>query len=182
MKSQLYAPQSGIYCSVCGHFNPSWRSECEKCRSQLISSNRPAYSNFHDRPGCVTVYAGLLGILAGLVAIGGVIAGTSMLGDSSSSPLGLSLIVGVCAIAGSYFLLARGLWRLRNWARIIVIVLQSLGVIGNLLSVLLALGTTTNAPYGYGPDLAWSSTGALVGLVIGGYTLYWFASHGEYFS
>jgi hypothetical protein len=44
----------------------------------------------------------------------------------------LSSIVFAAVIAALYFVIARGLWLLRNWARIVVIVLQVLSVLGIL--------------------------------------------------
>lgn len=149
------ALQDGIYCSACGHLNPSWRSECEKCRAGLAKPGSPAYSRAHDRPGCVTAYAVLLGIGAGVIGLGGI-----AYGISEESLGGVAFAVVVAALE---FLLASGIWRLKNWARIIVIVLQSLGVLAGVIT--LFSGNVTG----------------LVSLAIGGYVLYWFASHGEHF-
>jgi hypothetical protein len=82
------------------------------------------------------------------------------------------------------FFLGWGLWKLKKWARIIVIVLHSLGVLGSLGSMCGILGLA----YSYEPyrhhDPTAAIYGAIVGLAIGGYIIciiYWFASHGEYF-
>ena len=69
------------------------------------------------------------------------------------------------ALAGLYVTVAVGLWRLKNWARIAVIVLQSLGM---LVSIVLLFSGVASVPI-------------LIGLAIGGYSIYWFAAHGEYF-
>jgi len=174
------AMQDGIYCSACGHLNASWRSECEKCRTKLFKPGSPTYSRVHDRPGCVTghllidaetgevtysrvhdrpgcvtAYAVLLGIGAGLIGLAGIWYGLS---EEEFGGMVFAVVVAVLE-----FLLARGVWRLKNWARIIVIVLQSLGILAGIVG--LFSGNVLN----------------LVGLAIGGYILYWFASHGEYF-
>lgn len=149
------ATQDGIYCSVCGHLNPSWRSECEKCRAKLSKPGRPVYSRTHDRPGCVTAYAVLLGIGAGLAGVGGIAYGAS---EEEFGTIGIVIVVAALEI-----LLAIGLWRLKNWARIIVIVLQSLSMLAGVIGLLSG------------------NVVSLVGLAVGGYILYWFASHGEYF-
>lgn len=63
---------STIYCSACGHPNPSWRSECEACKTRLAGPMRAEYSRVRERPGCVTAYAILLWIAAALIVLGGI--------------------------------------------------------------------------------------------------------------
>lgn len=178
METQPTSTQSGgIYCSACGYLNPAWRSECEKCRTKLVSPDRPAYPGSRERPGCVTAYVVLLSIGAGLTVLGTIVVGIGMMAESSEYAGGGVFLIGAAIVAGVlYFLLARGLWLLRNWARIIVIVMQSLGILGNLLSMLGALGSSE-----YMSNSASAICGSLGGLALGGYVLYWFASHGEYF-
>jgi FtsH-binding integral membrane protein len=118
----------------------------------------------YERPGCVTAYA----ILFGIAAVVSCMAGFFLLANSRDGVQGLSSIVFAAVIAALYFVIARGLWLLRNWARIVVIVLQVLSVLGIL------------------SQLSNNSSGlvlivAVFGLAIAAYILYWFASHGEYF-
>jgi hypothetical protein len=117
----------------------------------------------YERPGCVTAYAILLGIAAVVSCMAGF-----LLLFARDGIQGLSSIVFAAVIAALYFVIARGLWLLRNWARIVVIVLQVLSVLGIL------------------SQLPNNSSGlvlivAVFGLAIAAYILYWFASHGEYF-
>ena len=116
------------------------------------------------RPGCVTLMAVLIGISAGLGAIGGIISGASMMGYGDDGA-GLITILITCAMAGLYFSIATGLWRLRNWARVAFLVLQALGMLVGMIILLSGI----------------VSVSSVVGLAVGGYTLYWFAVHGEYF-
>jgi len=147
----------------------------------LASLDRSTPSSARERPGCVTAYAVLLGIAAALIALGGIVGGISMMADRYGSVLvGFVTIVIASVIAVLYFLLARGLWLLRNWARIIVIVLQSLGILVSLLSMCGTLAASSGS-YGYQSNPGAAICGAVVGLAIGGYIIYWFASHGEYF-
>ncbi|MBN1955977.1 MAG: hypothetical protein JW900_13135 [Anaerolineae bacterium] len=180
MESQPTSTQDGIYCSACGHFNPSWRSECEQCQTKLVSPGKPAYSPSYDRPGCVTAYAVILAIAAGLMVVGGLIGGIVMMSEEGGV-LGLVVIVVALGIAVLYFLLARGLWRLKNWARVVIIVLQSLGIVSGLLQII-GLLSVSSSPYGSQVDPTGAICGGLVGLGLGAYIIYWFASHGEYFS
>ena len=152
-------------------------------QTKLGSPSRPAYTRSRERPGCVTIYASLLGITASLIALFGIIAGIAMIsGRYGSGAVGLVIIVVAGVMAGLEFLLARGLWQQKNWARITVIVLQSLSVLSNLLSVCGTLGVSSYSSYGHRTDPTAVICGAIGGLAIGGYIIYWFASHGEYFS
>lgn len=163
---------SGVYCPSCGRFNASWRSVCEQCHTQLAPPDRPTSASLHTRPGCVTVYAILLGAGAFFLAISSLIGGIIVLG--SDVAIGLLLMVGGSALAALEFLIARGLWNMRNWARIIVIILQILGVLNGLLQMFLRIaifGSVSLIDIGI----------FILGLAIGGYVIYWFASHGEYF-
>ncbi len=79
------------------------------------------------------------------------------------------------ALAALQPVLAWGLWNLKNWARILVIVVDCLAMLGYLCGVVTGLGR-------YGSD----STGALVlggalSVAIGGYILYWFWTNGALF-
>jgi hypothetical protein len=173
METQSIPKQNGIYCSTCGHLNPSWRSECAKCLTKLGSPDKPAYARAqhstytheYDRPGCVTAYAILMGIAAGILGIlglvGGLVGGEVVLG----------LFVGVMSVL--YFFLARGLWQLKNWARILLIVLHGLSIVSGLVRMGIGLSDA---------DPSVTICGAAIGLAISGYIIYWFASHGEYFS
>jgi hypothetical protein len=85
-----------------------------------------------------------------------------------------------------YIFLGLGLWNQKNWARVVVIVLQSLGVAGTLLQVCLLVWSYSSLgnAYGYDPTMSICTSlgGTVVGLAISGYILYWFASNGDYFS
>lgn len=174
MEPQPNAPENGIYCSACGHNNPSWRTECEQCKTVLVSPDRIATAKTRERPGCVTAYAILLGIAAGIFAISGIFGGFLM----PDAGLGFTLISLV--IAGLFFLLVRGLWQLKNWARIIIIVLQSLGILGSLIQGCNVLNIATS--YGFSGEITGAICGTVIGLGISGYIIYWFATNGEYFS
>jgi hypothetical protein len=58
------------------------------------------------------------------------------------------------------------LWRLKNWARIIVIVLQSIGVLSTLSGMI--SGST---------EVIWG----ILSLALSAYIIYWFAEHREVF-
>lgn len=80
-----------------------------------------------ERPGCVTAYAVLLGIAGVMFALGGIL--------MSEGDDGLLLFVGGIVGALLCFVLARGLWRMRRWARVLALVVVGLGIAGNLFRV-----------------------------------------------
>jgi len=103
------------------------------------------------RPSMVTAFA--------------ILAAVSGVSDLITGGIGISLV-----FAGAEFVVAWGLWQLRNWARIgfiIVVVINSL---------FFAVGL---------PSLADNPTAligaAVVGLLFRGYFIYWMATNGKYF-
>jgi hypothetical protein len=132
----------------------------------------PASSRLDKRPGCATAYALLLGL--GATLLGGAVIFSVIVAvltrDTAGMPVGgLAILL---AVAGLEFLIARGVWRLRNWARTAVIVVQSLGILIGLLGLVATLEVA---------DAALSLGAALIGVGISGTIIYWCASHGEYF-
>lgn len=164
-----------VYCSSCGHPNPSWRSQCENCRTQLATPDR-SYPTQKERPGCVTAYAVLLWISAALVGLGGPIFGFAFASEMREDVLlilfAVAVAIGAAALNAA---IGWGLWRLKNWARILVIVFQGLGVLSNLATLCIVLGNS-------GAAEPTSLCSTIIGLAVSGYIIYWFASNSEYFS
>ena len=186
-----------ITCLNCGHPNPLWNITCEKCYKKLATPDGVDFSSHRirrSRPGCVTAYAILLFLGAGLMALGGIVIAILLFGSSAtlkSMNLGASSLGAMSALGGIiaflicslfvvfYIVLGWGLWNLKNWARILVIIIQSLGLCGNIFSIIapiLNLSSNTHAN-----PLA-TLSGGVFGLVLGGIIIYWFGSHGEYFN
>lgn len=102
-----------------------------------------------ERPTGVTVLAVLGFISAGLLIISAlaVLVGGAMVANLTARPgMGLLAQIGGTVIgllflvfAALYLVGGIGLWKLQNWARILVIVLCSLGAFFNGLGVLVAL-------------------------------------------
>jgi hypothetical protein len=78
---------------------------------------------------------------------------------------GLIQIGTVLLMAGLLIAVAVGLWRLKNWARIATIILNSLSLV---LTIIFMFNGLVTIPI-------------LIGLFVGGYTIYWFATNGRYF-
>jgi hypothetical protein len=87
---------------------------------------------------------------------------------------GLFVIILASGIAVLEIVIAKGLWELKNWARILVIVLQSLSIVTGLISLCLYFSDSSS---GSGIRLA----GRIIGIIINAYIVYWFASNDEYF-
>jgi len=131
--------------------------------ARLASQRDPTHSQLYKRPGCVTAYAVLLGIGAILAGLLGILAIIMLIsGEDLSAASAIFFLVA----AVLDFLIARGVWRLKNWARIAIIVVQSLGMLISLLGLLAE---------------ALPVFGTVIGLGISSYIVYWFASHSEYF-
>ncbi len=114
-----------------------------------------------ERPGCVTAYALLTAIGIVLYALFSILVAIAVGVDEA----GMIEIGTMLVLTGLIIAVAVGLWRLQNWARIAVIVLQSFSLI---LSIILMLNGAFGIP-------------SLIGLAIGGYTIYWFATNRGYF-
>lgn len=137
------------------------RGETPGPQAQPAPPDESVQITARERPGCVTAYALLTAIGAVLYALGSsFLAIASGMDDAS-----ILAIVTLLLLTGIIIAVAVGLWRLNNWARIATIVLQSLNL---MISIMLAIGGAIVIP-------------SLIGIVVGGYTIYWFAVNGRFF-
>lgn len=175
MESQPNEPQA-IRCPSCGYLNPPGAAECANCHASLVAG-LPSSRFVPERPGCVSAYAVLLGVAAVLTGIGGLIvllAGMAFGETIKGSGFALVIILILyLVIAVLYFLLARGLWQMKNWARVVVIVLHSLAILASVCSISALPGSETSQ----GSTLV----GTVAGLIISGIIIYWFATHRQQF-
>jgi hypothetical protein len=99
-----------------------------------------------ERPTGVTVIAllGFIGAFLLFFAAFGMFLGGAVLSSLANRP-GLGMIAGMggaivgvvfLGIAALYLVLGIGLWKLQNWARIVTLILVSLGLIFNVLGLL----------------------------------------------
>ncbi|MGH9777661.1 MAG: hypothetical protein ACRD5I_04550 [Candidatus Acidiferrales bacterium] len=134
-----------------------------------------------DRPTGVTILAILEFLGAGLFILLGLLflVGFSLLGGAAGQAgegSGMAVLMGLGAVAGVVFLalaliplaIGIGLWKLKNWARILVIVFSILGVLSNLAGA--AIPLMTGDPV--------SAVSSVIGLGVNGLILwYMFQPH-----
>ncbi len=134
-----------------------------------------------ERPIGVTILAVLEFISAGLVLLLGLLltVGLSALGAMGRGGEGgsiLGVLAALGAAAGVFVMILAiiplaigiGLWKLKNWARIVVIVFAGLGALGNIVRVIWGLSSG---------DMV-STVGGIIGLGIQGLILwYMFQPH-----
>lgn len=120
----------------------------------------PSYSP--ERPGCITAYAVL-------IWLGGVLfAFTTFDFISKGNPAALcGGVFVILAIITGY-----GLWQMREWSWWLVVILQSLSLLGSLFSLFAVL----TSPY-----VSEGILGPLVGAVGSGIILYWFVTNRSHF-
>jgi tetratricopeptide (TPR) repeat protein len=157
---------------------------------------RPAYSRSRERPGCLTVYAVLLAIGAVLTALGAVLTGVSLIAGSDLATnryltgftgggalIMWGTIAGLLVGSALNLVIAIGLWRLKNWARIVIIVLQSLGWMAGACNTVISIGAIAEvfASEGFEWLSAGLLCGPLIGLALSGYIIFWFIVNGDLF-
>jgi Flp pilus assembly protein TadD len=155
------------------------------------------------RPGCLTVYVILMaisavgGILTSIAMAVGIGAGSDMIEEMlrtqpASLPFDLSIflgffwvILGVSLVVSTLYLaIAVGLWLLKNWARVAVIVLQTLGLLASLAQVVLSMFGLREAANQMGETMTFPITSVcflLPAFLVQGYIIFWFVANGELF-
>lgn len=136
----------------------------------MEGSQMTQYDQSLERPGCVTAYAILAFVGAGIYIIGGMIFGFSGLTDPEFA--GFSLFIALCMgiFAIIPIVMGIGLWKMAKWGWWIVIITTILGIgIGllNILSSFLLLASESSGAFG-------TLCGSILGLAINGYIFYWF--------
>ncbi len=151
---------------------------------------------YAGRPGCVTLYASLAALAGILALLGG--AAVAYTGSSLASflqekniPVGQDLLGTATWIAAGVGLLtavvnlviAAGLWRMKNWARLVVVVTNVLGVLSVVCPAVALFATlsqifTASLLAGL-PTPVWVIP--LAGLALVGGATYWFATNRELF-
>jgi hypothetical protein len=157
--SETTADTGDKTCPNCDFLNPSWRNTCDNCGYNFERKEVPAKPGKDTRPGCVTIYGYLLIGASALYLLGTIFA----VFQDGLSTLGIGICI-LPLIAGVSFYVGYGLLRQENWARIVVIILNGLGILTSLY--LLASGNGNS----------------VFAILISGYIAYWFSVNGEHFT
>ncbi|MGD8623382.1 MAG: tetratricopeptide repeat protein [Anaerolineae bacterium] len=165
----------------------------------------PVRAGPRKRPGCVTLYAALLGLSAACGLLGlipvvlGATGGSSILSDPAltgelpipaaefqtlfSTYLAIAVAISVGSIALN-LVQALGLWLMKNWARILVLILNGLGLVGLVIYLVgtLAGASLLSGTEGLDSSLAFFACGPLLAIGLQGYILFWFWANGDLFN
>ena len=87
------------------------------------------------RPGCVTAYVVLLLLGAGIFVLTGISGGSAASYAELGPAVGTVITTVAFVIAAIYVVIAIGLWQLKNWARVIIMVVVGLGVALGIISI-----------------------------------------------
>lgn len=177
------APPAEPRCVSCGAAVYPGEQYCPRCAArQRVPSGYPGavIEKTRERPVGITILAILTWIGSGLGVVGGVIilVGGAFMGAGARSHAGMSanpaavgamagLLVGMAVVilATSIFSGVVGyyLWNGANWARIVFIVMQSVGVLMGLAN--LAVRATSRMPAGFGATPG-AAAGAAAGVAV----------------
>jgi tetratricopeptide (TPR) repeat protein len=167
--------------------------EMQRAQAKVARSNRP---------GCVTIYAvllalgGLMGILGacGMMALAGTsltqleetlaLQGPNLLIDAGQLSTFVMLGGGVGLLfSGLNLAVAVGLWGMKNWARIAVIVLLALGLLLGVAQAAVSILSLQDALAAFGVQGVpiWYLGSFLIGFVIQAYLIFWFVANRELF-
>jgi hypothetical protein len=94
--------------------------------------------------------------------------------------LGLAILLGTSLLN---LAVAVGLWHLKNWARILVIVMQVIGLLSGLVQAGMSVLAVQRASAQFGASSfpAILAVSLVLGFVIQGYIIFWFLANGELF-
>ena len=174
-----------------------------EARQAYAGREGPRQAKSRSRPGCLTIYAILLGLggfssaLVLLLMGAGVLLGGSMIeelvpmpSDVAGVPITVSFTVAMLVMLGIGLFaailnlsIAIGLWRLKNWARILVIIFQSISFLWNIVQAVLTVGTASRefAAVGAQTPTIIMLVSLLVGFLIQAYIIFWFVANRELF-
>jgi len=141
---------------------------------QVLRNGKRLPGSVSERPRMVMSYIIFLYVVGGIGGLVGIGVGLAILSGGipadNGTVLGLLTMILPPLIAVLFFVIARGLWRLQNWARLSMIGLLSLLLLGGIV-----LGLSN--PEELGSRLI----GFVVLLVALAYSTYWLAVHGDMF-
>jgi RNA polymerase subunit RPABC4/transcription elongation factor Spt4 len=154
-----------LYCVRCGTFTPATEPVCSHCgHDGPPFRGRSTAARFHEdaveRPGCVTAYV-ILSVVGTVFLIGLLVFAAGLDLDPD-----LMSVVWLAALIGTpiTLLAAWGLWRMRNWARWIVLITTGLSMTADAFEVLAG------------------DASSVISLLVGGIIVYWFKKNADKFT
>lgn len=132
------------------------------------------------RPGCVTLYVVGMAFLLGLPLVIVVLPMLAPRGPAPSANLtgGAITLIFITVWAGVLFLILRGIWRLRNWARNLVILFHMVLIFVGAINLAQDVSVRSIAGYVPIPYLF----GGLLGILINVLVVLWFMGRREQFA
>ncbi len=154
-----------LYCSRCGNYTPATEPVCSHCGHdgppfRGRSAAAYSYEEAVERPGCVTAYV-ILMLVATVFLIGFLFFAAGL--DLDSGLMGWAWL-GVLIGTPTTLLAAWGLWRMRDWARWIVLITTGLSMAIDVFEVLTGNGSR------------------VISLLVGGIIVYWFWTNADKFT
>ncbi len=168
--------------------SPDRKATTEEARAGRLSAGRERAGAAFQRPGCVSVYAiltflsGIMGIFLALYLPTLLAENSSILLDPSNFPSGVNpvdpeflsfarsfyMVYAIILFLFSVvtFLIGWGLWKMRNWARIFILITQGLSLAAGILGLFLSIVSTNGNLFVCGMNL--------VSLVFPGIIFLWF--------
>jgi hypothetical protein len=131
-----------------------------------------------ERPGCVTAYAIFLWFGSVLIALSAIFSFAFAPAKISGGAMVVVLLLGMTLVLAA---IGIGLWQLKNWARITLIVLLSLGILFNSITAITAMVAPENLGDFGNQQAPAIICGFVFGLAINLWMITWFARNGRYF-
>ena len=144
--------------------------------SELMSRDLNT-ENSIERPGCITYYSIFLGIVGGIFGLLISFVGILSIKENIFSGM-ISIIMGI-AFTIFYVFIAIGLWKLKKWSRITLIILQGLGMLVYYIRIIITL--LQKGKDASSTTLVFTICGILAITLVSGSILLWFIRNGKYF-
>jgi hypothetical protein len=153
------------------------KKEGEMSKLSELMSRDLNTENSIERPGCITYYSIFLGIVGGIFGLLISFVGILSIKENIFSGM-ISIIMGI-AFTIFYVFIAIGLWKLKKWSRITLIILQGLGMLVYYIRIIITL--LQKGKDASSTTLVFTICGILAITLVSGSILLWFIRNGKYF-
>jgi tetratricopeptide (TPR) repeat protein len=199
---KLTSPDSSIGLEARSKLGQLQASVSSQAQARQAGPGTVARAPARKRPGCVTVYA----ILLALGAVSGILGAIAIALMMSASRAGMEELsatyevflpidleqfmglmwvwaVGVVVLGGLNLAIAIGLWAMKNWARIAVLIMSVLGLLLGVAQAATSILTLRETAALYGSQSLPITVVCpfILNFAIQGYIIFWFVSNRELF-